>query len=106
MASFFENMIIERIVDSVNSNGFTINVSGMNEVLLKKSNSKVEIMKAINSCQEDCIFGVYEGNKLIGLVKLVFNNGNHGADVISNYTSNPKMEMVMENAMLTASLLS
>jgi hypothetical protein len=91
MQNVIEHKIAEQLVTNALLLDYAVSVHDGEAFAVKRSSNKQEIIAALNSTDEDKL--VFRKNgEVVGSVYLIWGNG---ADVISNYSDNEKIEALV-----------
>jgi hypothetical protein len=95
-ASPHEDAIVKRLVKDTLAAGYVISVNDGEEFTVKRSADETEILTALHTTDEDYLHIRKPGEKSrVGWVRLIWGND---ADVISDYTDNPRIISLLEGA--------
>lgn len=92
-----EREIAEAVIDGALEAGYTLDVYDTEEVTVKNSASKTEILEAMFTTNEDYLYVRNGGTNPFGWVRFIY--GNDGWDVVNDYTTNLEEMMTKANAL-------
>ena len=95
-----EQEIIGKIIDAGLTAGYQFDVHDSEETTLRNSTSKAAIEAALMTTDEDALIVRDSEGKRLGFISLIYGNGNHGLDVISDYSISLESPLAPVNAYL------
>lgn len=93
-----ERRVVTKLVNDALAAGYTVSVSDGEEVVVKQSNNRAEILKAMASTGEDIlVFRRADGTR-VGSVLLIWNNAEDGSEVIADHSDNKDTRSLVKGA--------
>jgi len=97
-----ERMVAEKLVTDALKTEYAITIRDGEEFTLRRSKEKNAILEAMCTTDEDYLYFSLDGQN-IGWVRLIWGNEE---DVISDYTTDPRIERLLKGAEKLANTLS